>query len=73
MLAENHSILVVGPLPGYQPRRKQVTEVRKLFRGFDVGEISLFTEIEPCSPQPGEDLFEPYVSAILETLDYPEP
>jgi hypothetical protein len=50
--------LVVGPLPGYQPRRKQVIEIRKLFNGLHVGEISLFYEMEPKLLSPGEDLFE---------------
>lgn len=54
-------VQVVGPLAGYQPRRKQVLEVRKLFEGLQVGEVSLFYELEANPPAPGEDLFEKYV------------
>ena len=50
--------IVVGPLVGYQPRRKQVVEVRKLFEGYQIGEISLFYELEAKPPSPGEELFE---------------
>jgi len=50
---------VVGPLVGYQPRRKQVMEVRKLFEGIQVGEVSLLYELEANTPEPGEELFEP--------------
>lgn len=42
--------LMLGPLPGYQPRRKQVTEVRKIFKGYVVGEVSLFYELAAYAP-----------------------
>jgi len=51
-------VTVVGPFRGYQPRRKQVLEVRKLFEGHQVGEISLFYEFEAKPPSPGEELFD---------------
>lgn len=60
---------VVGPFLGYQPRRKQVVEVRKLFEGYQVGEISLFYELEFKPPSPGEELFEEYVFRSGNTAD----
>lgn len=63
MLIQRLRLQVVGPLAGYQPRRKQVLEVRKFFEGLQVGEVSLFYELEANPPAPGEDLFEKYASS----------